>query len=168
MRSSLRADLRAKGKERATQNLPVLLVCFQLRLDDMIDITADAIERRNRRSEKLVDQRLAFPPPGVDRRHRQVGLGIEKIIKASLPDSRALTNRIDGHGTVAVFPDQIMGCIHQPLPSITGSSHNQSPHYPVLNKEQGAMPDSQICDPLSVPPSQIAMRSCRRLKTTLV
>lgn len=90
-----------------------------------VTITAEALQRGHERGEDFVELRQVPGPGDVDGGESKVGLGFEKVIETAFPDLRPPANIIDAGGSIAIFPNQLVGGFDEIFFGVAGSGHEE-------------------------------------------
>src|SRR5438093_9596458 len=85
---------------------------------------SQTLQRRDGRGENRIDIRTPLLPIRIDSGYREVGLGVEEVIEASLFYTSFLADLVDRGAAIRADPDQLQHSLHQSLFSITDASHD--------------------------------------------
>lgn len=117
------ADLAAEGRERATADVAGDGVAFFLVGEQGMAITAEALQGGHEGGEDFVQAWQVLRPGCFDGGNGEVGFRFEEVIEAAFADFGTRADVIHTGGSIAVFPNEIVGGLDKVFFGVAGSCH---------------------------------------------
>ena len=117
----LRPHFTAQTEKRTPDDKSILRRQPHLLLDTPLVPAPQSVERGHQRRKKFVPLRLPRLPFGHQRRHRQLGLGGEKMIKTPFVHARSLTDSFHAGRPITALPNQRGRRFQQAVTSVIGA-----------------------------------------------